>query len=484
MKKHTALILIFIGGYVGLATQLLVLRQVANFVGSTAIITSIIIGVYLAAMTAGYFFGGRPPKNVECRIKNVELSGYIGNNIAKIVRRNFLIISGLVFLAASYSIVRSIFYLMIIAGIYSPIAQTFIFSALFLSFLPFLSGYTISLLAQTLHNSKRDYTGVIMGVDTIGSVLGSLITTLIIMAMFGVNYAVIITVLMSGIGVAIATSSEFRVKNSELMRSLRSFFIFIGIFVLTVGTNSTERLRQTYGIVSNTAAGTVAVIEDADGRHFVIDSATHSLIRPGGGHAEYIDFVNFFFINTIPPTVTKRILVLGAGGFTLGRHDDRNEYVFVDINRNLKDVSERYFLPEPLGDNKRFVVQDARQYLRVTKDKYDIILMDAFSRWTIPEQLVTIEFMTEMKSVLSDGGVMIMNVITHPMFADEFSRRIDNSIRTVFPRNLSRHIATPFNGWSETGSANVMYIYKNIPNGGRIYDANRNSTIYHKQREF
>ena len=460
MKKHLALLLIFIGGYVSLATQLLVLKQVSNFVGSTAIITSIIIGVYLAAMTLGYFVGSRPLKH----------------DVSKTVGQNFLIISGLVFIAASYPIVRAIFYTMILGGIYSTIMQTFIFSILFLSILPFLSGYTISLLAQTLHDEKRDYTGVIMGIDTIGSVLGSLITTLIIMAIFGVNYAVIITVLMAGFGV-LSADYKLRVTSYKLL-------IFIGIFILTIVTNSNSMLRENYGIVSNTAAGTVAIMENDEGRHLIIDSATHSLIKNNGEHAEYIDFVNYFFINTIPPTETRRILVLGAGGFTLGRYDERNDYVFVDINPNLKKVSEKYFLGHTLGDNKKFIVQDARQYLRVTNNKFDIILMDAFSRWSIPEQLITAEFMAEMQKILSEGGILAINVITHPMFADEFSRKIDNTIRSVFPNNLSRHIATPFNGWAQNGLSNVLYIYKNIPNSGTVYNTNKNSTIYDKKREF
>ena len=463
MKKEIALLLIFIGGYVGLAAQLLVLRQVANFVGATAIISSIIIGVYLAAMTGGYFTGSR---------KVVDHS-----KIARIVSRNFILMGALITLAASYPIVSLVFHFMLNIGITSPIVQTFAYAAVFLAVLPFLSGYTISLLAQTLHNKNRDYTGIIMGIDTVGSVLGSLVTTLIIMAVFGVNYAVMTTVFF-----ALVASFVAKVESWGDIALPRYVFFTSIILVLLWGLNNSALLKRTYGIVSNNAASTIAIVTGVDGMYLMIDSATHSLIRPDGRHAEYVDFINDFFINTIPADKTARILVLGAGGFTIGRHDNRNLYTFVDINPALKYAAERYFLPERLGANKRFVVQDAGQFLRTTTEKYDLIIMDVFSRWSIPESMITDKFMAEMRAALAPGGFMIMNAITSPVFADEFSRRLDNTIRQIFPHNLSRHIVMPFNAWGDRDLTNVLYIYVNHENRGLVYDVNRSSTIYDKRR--
>lgn len=47
-----------------------------------------------------------------------------------------------------------------------------------------------------------------------------------------------------------------------------------------------------------------------------------------------------------------KVLVLGAGGFTIGLKDKTNEYIFVDIDPQLKEITEEHFLKRKLGPNK------------------------------------------------------------------------------------------------------------------------------------
>mgnify|MGYP003548929122 FL=1 len=79
---------------------------------------------------------------------------------------------------------------------------------------------------------------------------------------------------------------------------------------------------------------------------------------------DYINFLNRNFIDTMPADKTYKILVLGAGGFTLGLNDAHNDYTFVDIEHTLKEVSEKHFLRRKLTPNKKFVVADASHYPR------------------------------------------------------------------------------------------------------------------------
>jgi predicted membrane-bound spermidine synthase len=437
-----------------LAAELLVLRQAANFVGSTAAVSSIVIGIFLGAMTAGYFMG----------------MGKLRRDPFEIASGGFLWTAALITLAASWPLVAFYFSVMSAVGITSPVAQTFAYSIIFLSAPPFLLGFNTAALSETLHDREKSTAGLVMGTGTIGSVLGSLVTTLIFMAVFGTNVAVVLTAALSLAGALVA------------QRNKRA--VFFAAFILTAAAvvNDGGFLRGQYGIVSNNEVNTVAVLEGRDAKFLLVDSAVHSVIsRDGKKYARYINFIDDYFIKTIPPNRIRNILVLGAGGFTVGHLDERNAYTFVDIDRALPRVAQEYFLGRKLGANKNFVLSDAGRFLRATDDSFDLIIMDVFSRWSIPEPAITTEFMSRMKGRLRSGGVIVMNTIAGAMFSDEFSKRLDNTIRTVFPRNLSRHIIGDFDGWTEKGdSANVLYIYRDAPNTGAIYTPSKNSTVYDK----
>ncbi|MBQ5700296.1 MAG: fused MFS/spermidine synthase, partial [Alphaproteobacteria bacterium] len=199
-----------------------------------------------------------------------------------------------------------------------------------------------------------------------------------------------------------------------------------------------------------------------------------------GSTADYVNYLNRHFIYNMPTDKAHKILVLGAGGFTLGLKDVRNSYTFVDIEHTLKDVSEKYFLNQKLSPNKRFVVADASQFLKNTTEQYDFILLDVYSNsYQVPESLITAEFMARLKSRVAPNGVIVMNMIVSPEFDDKYSRVFDNTFHAVFPHNTSRHVIGYYNPWeSIDGASNVLYIYHNIENDGRIYTINKTPVIY------
>ena len=146
----------------------------------------------------------------------------------------------------------------------------------------------------------------------------------------------------------------------------------------------------------------------------------------------------------------------------------------------LKDVSEKYFLNKPLDKNKRFVVDDASQFLKNTPDKYDFILLDVYSNsYQVPENLITVEFMERIKARVAPNGIIAMNMIVAPDFNDKFSRVFDNTFHSVFRYNTTRQVIGDFNPWRNVyGVSNVIYLYYNIENDGRVYTMNKTPVIY------
>ncbi len=448
--------LIFLNGYISLSLELVVLRQLSFFVGSSAVITSIIMGMFLGFMSWGYFLGASK------RVRE--------NHIPQILSVSFLIIAALAFAAGTFTLISRYFGWMYTHGIQVGAIQTFLYSALLLSVGPFLFGFNTVLLSRRLYQFNTNYTGNIMAWDTIGSVAASMATTLVLMPFIGVNHTVMLVV-------ALACIAAF------ISRPHWVVVLMCGIIAIpTYWLNCDKYQINHHGILVNNANSTIYVGQMDDGTRILnMNGLPMSIYNfNNGATAEYIDYINTNFIYNMPTDRRRKILVLGAGGFTAGLNDTFHDYTFVDIERTLQDVSEKYFLGKKLTPNKHFVVQDASQFLKNTPEKYDVILLDVYSNsYQVPESLITAEFLQRIRARVADNGIVLMNMITSPNFDDAYTRVFDNTFHAVFPFNTSRQVIGIMNPWTKKSApANIIYIYYNRENDGRIYTINQTPVIY------
>lgn len=72
---------------------------------------------------------------------------------------------------------------------------------------------------------------------------------------------------------------------------------------------------------------------------------------------------------------------------------------------------------------------------------------------------------------------MIANIITSPSFENKFAKRVDNTLRQVFPEFLSRQVIGDFNPYSED-VRNIIYIFYNRETDGSFYTIDKNSAMY------
>lgn len=308
-----------------------------------------------------------------------------------------------------------------------------------------------------------------MAWDTIGSVLGSLLTTLVLMPFVGVNYTVMLIVVLA-LFAAIVMRPKWWVMLSGAL-----------ILIPTVLVNSDYVQRGYFGILVNNANSTIAVSQWPDDTRILnMNGLPMSIYNPKSGLAgEYMNYFNNSFIYNMPADRTREILVLGAGGFTAGIHDYINNYTFVDIEPSLKKISEKYFLDHKLTDNKKFVVQDASQYLKNNDKKYDLILVDLYSNsFQIPEGFITAEFMQRVKNHIAPDGILVFNVIASQSFRDKYSRVFDNTFRTVFPQNVARQAIGYSNPYDGNDTVNILYVWYNRDTDNRIYTINKTPVIY------
>ncbi len=464
MQKHITLktvflllYAIFIGGFSSLALELIVLRQLSNFVGTTTITVSIVMGTFLAFMSLGYYTGSIVKIN--------------HRSLRKQAIRGFFIIAILTILSTSYILMDIYFQIFRILGLKSNVTQTFFYSLIFLSFGPYFFGKITAMLSRFLHHRDLNYTGKIMAIDTIGSVCGSLFTTLIIMPFIGVNHTIVVTVM-------ITLSAAYFLSYKQVTVSIS----IITLILVSIFFNQDNLLKEIYGIVENNAVTTISVrdIDDNKSRLLILNGSPSSKIsKENHLRFSYAKFIIDNFIDTIPQNEIKDILIVGAGGFTIGLDDSRNNYTYVDIDKNLKRVSEDFFLKRKLDTNKEFIVQDANQFLKESTQKYDLIVLDTYSsQHYIPMELITREYFQRAKNNLKENGILVLNAIAVPNFSDNFAMNLDNTLRTVFPRNLHSQISRTFNAWGKNEQRNVIYVYYNIPNNNTIYTINKNASFY------
>ena len=441
MQPWLLFLTIMFEGYVVLAMELLAIRQLTPYVGSSTDSIAIIIAAVLLPLAIGYHVGGRtqfsPSQTHALRLR---------------LARNLLVAGAIFTLGFIHIHTGAFFELLASAGISHRLVRTVIYATLFLVYPTFLLGQTIPLASQAMPpDNLARLTGRMLFYSTLGSFMGSIISTIVLMAWLGVHntFTFTLAVLM---GLVILLTNK-----------ARHVYTFMACLLLayTVSMNSNAVLAKLH-IVQNNAYNQVALHTKADGTRVLrVNGSSSSQLtatNPPKGFP-YIEFLEANILRRLSPYKKHEILVIGAGGFTLGVDDRFNHYTYLDIDPDLKETSEKHFLGHKLGANTYYVAESARSFLRDTKTHYDVIVVDAFTnRMTIPAELITREFFMEVRARLKPGGIMAANIIAPPSFATAYSRTIDATLRSVFPY-ISRQIVLSGTMNYDTDNANLLYTY-------------------------
>lgn len=461
-------LIIFLEGYVVLSTELLAIRLMIPFAGSGADIVSVVIAAVLLPLAVGYYRGGH------ARRKN--RYGDPARSIRKRLVFNLMASSAILSLGLSYVFLDSgldIFRNFV--GMNNRVLLTVLYSTFFLITPVYLLGQTIPLISHYFPRAQLPVAaGKILFFSTLGSFAGAIFSTLVLMPFLGVHIAVIVT-----IGCLMVLTILLQRRKFSLT-SLGA----VAIFLFAVWLNSPQSMRDA-GILSNNQYNTLQVVDyDLNNmRVMMVNKSYASVVYQDrrDTNAIYNALIEKNFIG--PAAIQERplsILVLGAGGFTIGRKDMVNQYTFVDLDSQLKHVAEEYFLKEKLGENKKFVPMEARAFLLQSKDKYDLIVIDLFKDYvTMPDDVMVHEFFREIKNHLKDDGAMAANFVVSPFLGDKYSKNIDTTIRSVFPY-LNREVTGAYNPWNKNQmTVNVLYSAQNGPDHQPVvYTDDKNRAVY------
>ncbi len=394
LKKATIPFFVFITGACVLIVEILAIRILAPYFGNTIFSVSSVISVVLAALSLGYYVGGK----VADRYPREELFyGIIAISGGCII---FLHILGIIFLSAfGYK-------LSIISGpIISSVALFFLQNFL----LGMLSPFAIKL--QAIRSEKMGIGSVSGGIffwSTLGSIFGSLSAGFFLIPNFGINKIIL------SIGFILIILGLF--SNLKINIWLKLFLIII-LLIFTLFFTDTLYLKS--GVYDRDGVYQKIIIYD---EQYKAKPARFLLLDRNPSAAEFInspelayDYTKYYAVYQVFNPEVKQALMIGGGAYSVPKAllaDLPNVKIDVaEIEPSLFDLGKKYFRV-PSDSRLNNFAEDGRRLLADSNKKYDLIFSDAYaSLYSTPAHLTTQEFFQIAKNKLNNNGIFIANVI-------------------------------------------------------------------------
>lgn len=419
---------VFVSGAVVMALELLGSRLLAPVFGNSIFVWGSLIGVVLAALSAGYYAGG-----------------WIADR-----RPSFQVLSTIIFAAGILILVlptltRPIFDAVITLNLgerYSPLVATMVLLAPPSVLLGMVSPYAIRLVAKGVETLGRA-SGNLYALSTLGSIVGTFVTVFILIPEFGVDKIIVGIAALLLVIAFLGLSFRLKVLVLFLLISIPFAAPYLVGHRLTVATYTLALGDTIYE--TDTPYHHLLVADAYDPtrlttvRYLILDDNFHSAMDIGNPDRTVFAYTDYFHIGfLLNPNITS-VLFIGGGGFT-GPKAFLKDYpdVLVDvveIDYEVIRVAQRYFNVDRTDPRLRIFNEDGRTYIQKTTQKYDLVVLDAYSRTYVPFHLMTREFFKEVSAHLTAKGIIVSNLISRiPPSEAQLLRAEVNTLNVVFPR--------------------------------------------------
>ncbi len=403
-------LIIFLEGFISISVEILTIRQMIPVVGNSIIVTSLIIGIFLLFLALGYYRGG-----------------FYRENYTSILRRNFTLAAIFLGIGLSYLFIRLFFNFFAFSITTNALIGLIIYLFLITAPLIYFLGQTVPITTNLFKYEHHIGTisGKALSLSTLGSFLGAILTAAVLMNCFGVAW----TLMVNFCSLIIIIISLTTFKMSKFW-----YYIFIGSLIYLVYVFNIDFEKRMF--IKTNDYNSYQLVDpyvNSDGRMgklFVVNDSPSSFVDSNNKGFLYIEKIKHILFEELN-LKNKDILVIGAGGFTLSAENTYgNRFVYNDIDQNILDVVKQNFLKKINGE---FIADDARKFLKYTKQTYDVVVVDVYNhRNSVPFHLLPQEHIQNIRGVIREGGYAVFNIIARPTLSDPYSKRVDNTIRSVF----------------------------------------------------
>lgn len=383
-------VIAFVSGFALLCFELVAARLLAPSIGSSTYVWTSVIGIIIAALAFGYWYGGivADRRNHRPDIAYLLLASALAVLLAQIMY------GGVLEQVSSWDIdprLQGVFATLLL---FAP--ASFV--------LGMISPYLAKLNVTSLGVSGRRVASL-GALNSIGGIVGTFLTGFVLLSLVGSHQ------LLTMLVVLLVTTSWLEAPGIRRKQRLVLSIICVGISLLPVA--------QVSGVRD---------IDTPSAHYQVIQGAYNGLpitgltTGPNGIQSAVYDhdptsLVFWYTREMAQQTVAldpERVLMLGGGTFTiptyLAQRLPEAQIDVVEIDPELLDIANDYFQYEQ-ADNVQHYFEDARTYVNRSTERYDTILIDVYGDGSIPFAFTTEEFGQEIAEILNDDGRVIINVI-------------------------------------------------------------------------
>ena len=423
-------------------------RLISVYFSSSQIVWTIIIGVIMIAMAAGNYIGGRQADKKPSYLRlYIELL-FAGTWIVLVPFLGRFIIAG----------ITVVFALFITKGL---VIWSALFSCIILFVPPllFLGKVTPSLIKYSLGEKvSGKVIGLLEALNTIGSIIGTFLPTFLTIPFIGTsNSFVLFGSMIAGLGLIFVTtfyidkfknrpkqaekvSEETEVKKGKKKELktciLAGIYACFWIFGLVISSNVSPIFWKDETLVKEKESMYNYLKVNKVGKTTYF--STNALFGVQSCINDDLSLTGMYYDNLlISPYLVKenpKVLVLGNGTGTYATM--MKEYVrcdceitAVEIDQRIIDLSYEYF---QMSKDVNVVCDDGRNFIARDNNKYDIILVDAYSSISAPFHMTTTEFFTLVKDHLNDDGIMMMNINMYSEKKNSISTALCDTTYGVF----------------------------------------------------
>lgn len=419
-KSKFLFLIAFISGMVIMSVEMSASRLLAPHFGTSIFVWTNIIGLVMIALSLGYYFGGKLADKNSSRIQLMKIILLASVFIIIIP----LMIRPVVDLTTMDIFKANISSIIILVGSFFSTLLLFVFPIFLLGM---VSPYIIKLLSIDDKNIGN-ISGSVFAFSTLGSILGTFISTLILIPTIGTKR----TIMASALVLMLFSTIGLMKKNKKYLILILLFLplMFLNIYVIKNDAKAVYEVESPYQYIQ--------VVNESDGTNYLFYNegmGINSVYNPDKNITGYY----YDYYNVLPEMVDKKeldVLIIGFAGGTIANQfkyfsDDKVINIDgVEIDDKVVEISKKYFDT----DNKGFNIynQEGRMFLNQTDSQYDLIIIDAYNnQLQIPFHLATREFFGLVKNKLKENGKVAINVNAESQNSDLLIA-ISNSIACNF----------------------------------------------------
>jgi len=388
--------LVFLCGAVMMGMEIAGSRLLAPHFGSSVFTWGGLITVFLAAMSCGNYLGG-----------------WLADHMPRLGVLSAICMAVAVWIAGLAYVANAC--CAAIAGL-GLSAETGPIAASLILFLPPSVGlgavppFAIRLAASSVCTVGK-VSGSLSALSSMGSILGTFVTTFILIPIAGH------TSILIGLGTSLLIAAAITHgcwRTTTFAACLGVLFaggiVFEGDPLLGKSSTAGEVI-----FVRDSPYHNIAVIDrESCLRELRFDRYVETAIELRPPHRSAAAYTDYFHLAFVASPEIRSTLFIGAGGGvgprTFVAHNPSMRIDVVDIDPVVLELAQTHFFLEP-SPHMRLVAADGRAFLREQHENYDCIVLDAFTiGGRIPFHLCTREFFGLCRSHLSADGVFVMNI--------------------------------------------------------------------------